>query len=91
MSALREWAAERGITVHVSFAGKAKTAVQLTSLTVLLACRALPSSPGHAEVVAWAAKGGVLLLAISALLALASAAEYARGVVRASGTNAEPR
>lgn len=90
VSALREWAAERSIIVHVSSIGKAKTALQLTALTLLLACRvphithALRAISGHTHVVVTA---GVALLVTSAVLAVVSAAEYCRGVVTAADTS----
>ena len=94
VSALREFAAERNIIVHVSSIGKAKTASQLTALTALLACRvpcilhAMNAIDGQTHVVVVTA--GVVLLVTSAVLAVVSAAEYCRGVVVAAGNSSPP-
>ena len=82
VSALREWAAERDITVHVSSLGKAKTASQLVALTALLACRL--DTHAHMQLMT----AGNLLLIASAVLAVVSAMEYCRGVLDATKPSA---
>ncbi|XP_020244316.1 CDP-diacylglycerol--glycerol-3-phosphate 3-phosphatidyltransferase 1, chloroplastic-like [Asparagus officinalis] len=79
MSAVREWAASQDAellkAVAVNNLGKWKTATQMTALTILLATRD-PSLAGRALLVA----SGVVLLYISAALALWSLAVYMRKI-----------
>ncbi|GHP04202.1 hypothetical protein PPROV_000295600 [Pycnococcus provasolii] len=92
VSALREWAAtmpkgnngDEGsdaddVAIPVSIWGKLKTATQLVAISFLL-LGAGPSAFASAAVES-AVKVGVVLLYISAALALASGADYAKGVM----------
>jgi CDP-diacylglycerol--glycerol-3-phosphate 3-phosphatidyltransferase len=70
ISALREWMAELGkrASVAVSFIGKVKTAIQMVSITILLACD--PQTAG------WLLIGGYILLYLAAILTLWSMYMY---------------
>ncbi len=71
VSALREWMAEMGArgVVKVSWVGKVKTAMQMTSIIWLLA---FPSDQG------WLAQVGLWLLVAAAVLTLHSLLQYLR-------------
>jgi CDP-diacylglycerol--glycerol-3-phosphate 3-phosphatidyltransferase len=84
ISGLREYVAQRGLTLPVSSGGKWKTALQLIAITALLATVSLP--PGApifygfgTQDVLW--NGGMSLLWASALLSLISAMGYTRRAI----------
>ena len=83
ISGLREFMAARGLSLPVSNGGKWKTATQMLAITFLLFARAYgpPIVTGGAAV-ELASKLGLLLLKISALLALTSAVAYTRAAMR---------
>lgn len=76
VSALREWMALLGksANVKVSVWGKIKTTVQMLSLVVLLAAT---------TTTVWYAQVGICLLALAAVLAVASASDYTFSAMRA--------
>lgn len=85
VSGLREWMALEGVALPVSAAGKWKTALQMIAITVLLWVMASPSPLLFL--------GGFLLLCVSALLALLSAAQYwvqASRALRSRGSRPAP-
>jgi len=84
IAGLREFLAKRQIDLPVSRGGKWKTALQLSAITLLLATVANYPMPylrvGEVMINAW--NVGVILLWVSALLALSSAFSYTRSAVR---------
>ncbi|PZP87212.1 MAG: CDP-diacylglycerol--glycerol-3-phosphate 3-phosphatidyltransferase [Azospirillum brasilense] len=84
IAGLREFLAKRQIDLPVSRGGKWKTALQLSAITLLLATVANYPMPylrvGEVMFNAW--NVGVILLWVSALLALSSAFSYTRSAQR---------
>ncbi|MBF0281089.1 MAG: CDP-diacylglycerol--glycerol-3-phosphate 3-phosphatidyltransferase [Zetaproteobacteria bacterium] len=70
ISALREWLAEQSTVVHVSFLGKAKTAVQMGAIVALLIHLPLGGVDFHLV--------GLILLWVAAGLTLWSGYDYIR-------------